>query len=58
MDEHLSFFEGTGRGVAGKITNVTHLRDLCVEDARYFCRALKADEGGSGGAGWVFWHLM
>ena len=24
------FFEGTGRGVAGKVTNVTRLRDLCV----------------------------
>ena len=28
------FFEGTGQGVAGKITNVTRLRDLCVDDAR------------------------
>ena len=28
------FFEGTGQGVAGKITNVIRLRDLCVEDAR------------------------
>ena len=28
------FFEGTGQGVAGKITNVTRLRDICVEDAR------------------------
>ena len=28
------FFEGTGHGVAGKITNVTRLRDLCVDDAR------------------------
>ena len=28
------FFEGTGSGVAGKATNVTRLRDLCVEDAR------------------------
>ena len=28
------FFEGTGQGVAGKITNVTRLRDLCAEDAR------------------------
>ena len=28
------FFEGTGQGVVGKITNVTRLRDLCVEDAR------------------------
>jgi len=28
------FFEGTGRGVAGKITNVTRLRDICVDDAR------------------------
>ena len=27
-------FEGTGQGVAGKITNVTRLRDLCVDDAR------------------------
>ena len=32
------FFEGTGRGVAGKMTNVTRLRDLCVEDARQMCR--------------------
>ena len=28
------FFEGTGQGVAGKITNVTRLRDICVEDSR------------------------
>jgi len=28
------FFEGTGQGVAGRITNVTRLRDLCVNDAR------------------------
>ena len=28
------FFEGTGQGVAGKITNVTRLRDLCADDAR------------------------
>ena len=28
------FFEGPGRGVAGKMTNVTRLRDLCVDDAR------------------------
>ena len=28
------FFEGTGQGVAGKLTNVTRLRDLCAEDAR------------------------
>ena len=28
------FFEGTGRGVAGSITNVTRLRDLCVDDSR------------------------
>jgi len=27
-------FEGTGQGVAGKITNVTRLRDLCVAEAR------------------------
>ena len=27
------FFEGTGRGVAGCITNVTRLRDLCVDDS-------------------------
>ena len=27
------FFEGTGQGIAGKITNVTRLRDLCVDDA-------------------------
>ena len=26
------FFEGTGQGVAGKITNVTRLRDLCVDE--------------------------
>jgi len=26
------FFEGTGQGVAGAYTNVTRLRDLCVED--------------------------
>ena len=28
------FFEGTGQGVAGRITNVTRLYDLCVDDAR------------------------
>ena len=28
------FFEGTGHGVAGKITNVTRLRDLSVDDPR------------------------
>ena len=28
------FFEGTGQGVAGKITNMTRLRDLCVDDVR------------------------
>ena len=28
------FFEGTGQGVAGKITNVTRLRDICVSDAQ------------------------
>lgn len=28
------FFEGTGQGVAGKVTNVTRLKDLCVEDER------------------------
>ena len=28
------FFEGTGQGVAGKITNVTRLRDLCADEAR------------------------
>ena len=32
-DESL-FFEGTVQGVAGKITNVTRLRGLCVEDVR------------------------
>lgn len=26
------FFEGTGQGVAGKYTNVTRLKELCVED--------------------------
>ena len=28
------FFEGTGQGVEGRITNVTRLRDLCAEDDR------------------------
>ena len=28
------FFEGTGHGVAGRITNVTRMRDLCREDSR------------------------
>lgn len=28
------FFEGTGQGVSGSVTNVTRLRDLCVDDAR------------------------
>ena len=28
------FFEGTGQGVAGKVTNVTRLRDICVDDVR------------------------
>ena len=28
------FFEGTGRGVAGKVTNVMRLRDICVDDVR------------------------
>ena len=28
------FFEGTGQGVEGHITNVTRLRDFCVEDGR------------------------
>ena len=28
------FFEGTGMGVAGKVTNVTRLCDICVDDAR------------------------
>ena len=28
------FFEGTGQGVAGRITNVARLRDLCIEGAR------------------------
>lgn len=27
------FFEGTGQGVEGNITNVTRLRDVCVDDA-------------------------
>lgn len=26
------FFEGTGQGVAGKFTNVTRLKEMCVED--------------------------
>ena len=30
----LCLFEGAGWGVAGKVTNVTRLRDLCVGDAR------------------------
>ena len=38
------FFEGTGRGVAGKITNVTRLRDLCVEDARQMCRTARLSQ--------------
>ena len=28
------FFEGTVQGVAGKITNVTRLRDICVEEGK------------------------
>ncbi len=28
------FFEGTGQGVAGRITNVTRLCDLCADDGR------------------------
>ena len=28
------FFEGSGQGVAGRITNVTRLRDLCADDVR------------------------
>ena len=28
------FFEGTGQGVEGRFTNVTRMRDACVEDAR------------------------
>ena len=28
------FFEGTGQGVAGKVTNVTRMRDICIDDAR------------------------
>ena len=28
------FFEGTGQGVAGNVTNVTRLRDICIDDAR------------------------
>ena len=28
------FFEGTGQGVEGRITNVTRMRDLCVDDSR------------------------
>ena len=30
------FFEGTGQGVAGRITNVTRMRDICVDDVRLF----------------------
>ena len=28
------FFEGTGQGVAGRVTNVTRMRDLCHESSR------------------------
>ncbi len=28
------FFEGTGQGVSGSITNVTRMKDMCVEDDR------------------------
>ncbi len=28
------FFEGTGQGVAGRFTNVTRMKDMCVEDER------------------------
>ncbi len=28
------FFEGTGQGVAGSVTNVTRLKDMCAEDER------------------------
>ncbi len=28
------FFEGTGQGVEGRFTNVTRMRDMCVEDER------------------------
>ena len=28
------FFEGTGQGVEGRVTNVTRMRDACIEDSR------------------------
>ena len=28
------FFEGTGQGVSGSATNVTRMKDMCVEDDR------------------------
>ena len=28
------FFEGTGQGVAGRVTNVTRLKEACVDDTR------------------------
>lgn len=28
------FFEGTGQGVAGRMTNVTRMRDICVDDEK------------------------
>ena len=36
------FFEGTGQGVAGRITNVTRLHGLCAEDGR---QRLRLDPG-------------
>ena len=38
------FFEGTSRGVAGKVTNVTRLRDICVDDARQMCRIARLSQ--------------
>ena len=38
------FFEGTGRGVAGKVTNVTRLRDICVDDVRQMCRTARLSQ--------------
>ena len=38
------FFEGTGQGVAGKVTNVTRLRDICVDDVRQMCRTARLSQ--------------
>ena len=38
------FFEGTGQGVAGKITNVSRLRDLCVAFSHNMLKAVGDEE--------------